>query len=220
MISTAMAAVNAAVVPSPSGQPDPERGDRDGDHHRHEHRGDAIGQALHGRLAGLRRGHQAGDLGERGVGADPGGPHDEPAAGVHGGAGDRVPGPTSTGTGLAGQHDCVDRRRALLDHAVGGDLLAGTHDEPVADHQIDDRDPDLDAVAQHGDVLRPEVEQRPQRGTGRALGPGLDVAPGEHEHGDDRGDLEVELLLAGAPLDLRLKVMVMPGMPASPQNRA
>ena len=53
---------------------------------------DPVGQALHRRLAGLGVLDEPGDLGQRGVGADPGGPHDQPAAGVDGGAGDGVAG--------------------------------------------------------------------------------------------------------------------------------
>ena len=49
------------------------------------------------------------------------------------------PGPTSTGHALAGQERGVDGRRALLDHAVGGHLLAGADDEAVADAQVLDR---------------------------------------------------------------------------------
>ena len=65
---------------------------------------------------------------------------------------------------LAGEQRRVDRGGALLDDAVGGDLLAGPDDEPVAHGELVDRDADLDAVAQDGDVLGAEVEQRPQRG--------------------------------------------------------
>ena len=77
---------------------------------------------------------------------------------------------------LAGEHRGVDRRRALDDDAVGGDLLARPHDEQVADRELVDRDAHLDAVAQDGDVLGAEVEQRPQRRPGRRLGAGLEVA--------------------------------------------
>ena len=104
------------------------------------------------------------------------------------------PGPTSTGHRLAGEQRGVDRRRAVLDDAVGGDLLARSHDEAVADGELVDRDALLDAVAQDGDVLGAELEQRPQRGAGAALGPGLEVAAGEDERRDAGGDLEVDLL--------------------------
>ena len=60
-------------------EPAGERQQREHDHDRHEDRGDAVGEPLHRRLAGLRRVDQARDLRERGVGADPRRAHDEPA---------------------------------------------------------------------------------------------------------------------------------------------
>ena len=131
------------------------------------------------------------------------------------------PGPTSTGTRLAGEQRGVDGRGALDDDAVGGDLLAGADDEAVADGELVDRDPHLGAVAEHGDVLGAELEQGPQGGAGAALGPGLEVAAGEDEHGDAGGDLEVDL--AGRPRRARRcseKPWVMPISPAVPRNRA
>ena len=94
--------------------------------------------------------------------------------------------------GLAGEQRGVDRRRALLDDAVGGHLLAGAHDEAVADGELVDRDALLGAVAEHGDVLGAELEQRLQGGAGASLGPGLEVAAGEDERRHAGGDLEVD----------------------------
>ena len=124
---------------------------------------------------------QAGHLGQLGVGADPGGAHHQPAAGVDGGADHASPGADLDRHGLAGQQRASTAERALDDHAVGGDLLAGADHEPVADRELVDRDADLDAVAQHRDVLGAELEQRAQRGAGPALGAGLEVAAGEEE---------------------------------------
>ena len=90
MISTATAAVNANVAPSPAPSQKPSVATRERDHDRHEHARDAVGEPLHRRLAGLRLGHEPGDLGERGVGADLRRAHDEPAAGVDGRARDLV----------------------------------------------------------------------------------------------------------------------------------
>ena len=71
MISTATAAVKAALAPSPPTEPDRRASRRRAPMHgRHEHRRDAVGQPLHRRLARLRLADQPGDLGERGVGAD------------------------------------------------------------------------------------------------------------------------------------------------------
>ncbi len=143
---------------------------------------------------------EAGDLGQLGVGADPRRPHDEPAAGVDGGTGDGVARPDLDRHRLAGEQRGVDRRRAVLDDAVGGDLLARPHDEAVADGELLDRDALLDAVAEDGDVLGAELEQRPQRGAGAALGPGLEVAAGEDERRDAGGDLEVDQARAHLPV--------------------
>ena len=109
------------------------------------------------------------------------------------------PGETSTGHRLAGEHAHVDGRRALLDDAVGGDLLARTHDEAVADRELLDRDAALGAVGvEHRDVLGAELQQRLERGARAALGLGLEVAPGEQEGRDDAGRLEVDLVGARA----------------------
>ena len=148
---------------------------------------------MHLGLAGLRVFDHPADLGERRVGADACGAHDEPAAGVDGRAGDGSPGADLDRDRLAGQQRGVDGRRAVLDDAVGCDLLAGTDDEPVADDELLDRDAHLDAVAEHGDVLGAELEQRLQRGARAALGACLEVAAGEDEHRHAGGDLEVDL---------------------------
>ena len=54
------------------------------DHDGHEDAGDPVGEPLHLGLAGLGVLDQPGHLRELGVGADPGGAHHEPAAGVDG----------------------------------------------------------------------------------------------------------------------------------------
>ena len=131
------------------------------------------------------------------------------------------PGPTSTGTGSPVSSEASIADVPSLDDAVGGDLLARADDEAVADGELVDRDALLDAVAEDGDVLGAELEQRLQGGAGASLGPGLEVAPGEDERRDAGGDLEVDQ--AGAHLRGRrsnVKPWVMPGTPASPRNRA
>jgi hypothetical protein len=81
------------------GQPGQQGGQRDGHHHRDEHRRDPVGQPLHRRLPVLGALDQAGDLVQLGVGADPGGPDHEAAAGVHAASGHASPAVTSAGTG-------------------------------------------------------------------------------------------------------------------------
>ena len=205
MISTATAAVNASVAPAPGSEPEAEGGDRQQDHDGDEHRGHPVGEPLDGGLAVLGVGDEPGDLGQGGVGADAGGADDDAAAGVDGGAGDVVAGGDLDRDALAGEQGGVDGRAAVLDDPVGGDLLAGADHEPVADGELVDRDPDLDVVAEHGDVLGAELEERLQRGAGAALGAGLEVAAGEDEHGDAGGDLEVDLVLAAAAFDAQVE---------------
>ena len=113
-------------------EPEAEGADGESDDDRHEHGRDLVGEALHRGFAVLGVGDESGDLGQGGVGADPGGAHDESSAGVDGGSGDGVAGGDFDGHRFAGQQRGVDRRAAFLDDAVGGDLLAGPDDEPVA----------------------------------------------------------------------------------------
>ena len=115
------------------------------------------------------------------------------AAGVDGGTDDGVTGADLDGDRFAGEHRGVDGGGALLDDSVGGDLLPGAYDEPVADRELVHRDAHLCPVAEDGDVLGAHVEQRPQRRTGLSLGAGLEVAAGDDEGGDGRGDFEVDV---------------------------
>ena len=193
--------------PVTGADPEAQRADGQGDHDRDEDPGDPVGQPLHLGLAVLGVLDQLGHLGELGVGADPGGADDEPAAGVDGRADDGVAEPDLDRHRLAGQHRRVHRGRALLDDAVGGDLLARADDEPVADGELLGGDPRLDARRrpQHGDVLRAELQQRPQGGAGPALGAGLEVAAGQDERGHAGGGLEVDVAGAVGALDGELE---------------
>jgi hypothetical protein len=174
-------------------QPPGECGERQGDHDRHEDRGHAVGEPLDGRLAGLGGGHQAGDLGECGVRADPGGADHEASAGVDGRADHGIARADFYGDGLAGEHAGVDGGGAFDDDAVGSDLLPGANDEEVADGELVRGDADLAAAAQDGDVLGAEFEQGAEGCAGAALGAGLEVAAEQDEDGDAGGDFEVEL---------------------------
>ena len=117
MISTATAAVNANDAALAGAEPEAERGDRERDDHRHEDRRDAVGEPLHRRLAGLRVGHQPGDLGERGVLADARRADDQPPAGVDRRARDRArrdrprPAPTRRSAATCRAPSCPPRRR-------------------------------------------------------------------------------------------------------------
>ncbi len=126
-------------------------------------------------------------------GADAGGPHDQAAAGVDGRTGDGVAVADLDRHGLAGEHRFVDRGHAGDDHAVGGDLLAGPDDELVADSQVLDSDQRLHAAPQDGDLLGAEFQQGPQGGAGAALGALLEVAAEQDERDHAGGDFEVDV---------------------------
>ena len=114
-------------------------------------------------------------------------------------AGELVTGADVDGERLPGDERGVDRAAALDDPAVGGDLLAGPHDEPVADHEVVDGDADLGrgpgrgVDALDGDVLGPEAEQAAQGVAGAVGGAGLEPAADEQEGRDDGGDLEPDV---------------------------
>ena len=118
-------------------QPDDERDDGDREDDRHEDARDAVGEALHVRLARLRLFDEPRHLRELGVVADARRADDEPPAGVDGRADHGIARADLDGHRLAGDHRGVDRRRARDDDAVGRDLLARAHDELVADAQLD-----------------------------------------------------------------------------------
>ncbi len=126
--------------PGARAEPEAEGGHGQADHDRDEDPGDAVREALHLGLAVLGVLDEAGHLRELGVGADPGGAHDEAPAGVDGRADDGVARSDLDRDGLAGQHAAVDRRAALGDLAVGGDGLARAYDEVVAHRELLDGD--------------------------------------------------------------------------------
>jgi hypothetical protein len=221
MISTATAAVKANVASSPAPSQKPSVAAAMPRTTGTKTPGDAVGQALYGRLARLRLGHEPPDLRERGVGTDARRADDQPAARVDRGARDLVARVLLDGYGLAGQQGLVDRARALLDHAVGGDLLARAHDEPVARAELLDGHAALGPVlAEHGDVLGAQLEQGGQRRPGAALGSRLEVSPGEQEDGDRGGDLEVDLVRAARPVGDEVEGHAHPGIAASPRTSA
>ena len=201
MISTATAAVNASPADDAREEPAAERQGREDDHGGHEDGRDPIREALHGSLAGLCLLDEAGDLGERGVGPDARRLDDEAAVRVDGGAGDfRAHGDLS-GRRLAGQERPVDRRLALDDDAVGGDLLTRADDEAIAHLERPDRDERLLAVPEHPRFLRAELQELLDRLRGAALRARLEVAPEQDQRRHDRAHLEVGLAFEAGDKD-------------------
>ena len=98
----------------------------------------------------------------------------------------RRPGPTSTGTGSPVSIDWSIAEPPVDDDAVGRDLLAGPHDEPVADARAPRPARHLDAVAQHARLLRAELEQGADRLARAPARPRLEEAPEQDQRRDHR----------------------------------
>ncbi len=175
-------------------EPEPEGGHGHRNHDGDEHRGHPVGQSLDGGLAGLRLGDQPGYLRELGVGTDSVRPDDQPSAGVHGRAHDRVLRSDLDRHALTGQHGGVHGRGAFDDDSVGGDLLARPDDEEFSDRELLDRHADLATVPEHRDILGAELQQGTQRRSCLTLGSVLGVTPREDEDGEAGGDLEVDVM--------------------------
>ncbi len=125
------------------------------------------------------------------------------------------PGPDLDRHRLAGDQRLVDRRGAALDDAVGRDLLPGPDDEAVADARAPRSATrrSLPSASSRATSLAPRSSSASQRRAGPALGALLEVAAGEDEGGDDGGDLEVDLVGAGAALGDQLERHLHPVHP-------
>ena len=124
-------------------QPEREDGGRQDENDRDEDGRHSIRQPLDGRLPGLRPLDQPGHLGELGVAPDPGRPHHQAPTGVDRGSDDPVARADLDRHALPRQHRLVDRRRAVLDHAIRGDLLPGPDNEAIAHDELCDRNASL-----------------------------------------------------------------------------
>ena len=170
MISTATAAVKAAAASPVSASQPASVASAIADHDGDEDRRDAVDEPLDRRLPRLRFGDEAGDLRQSRVGADLRRLDDEATRGVDRRTGDRGALPHLDGNGLAGQHRLVDCGEPLDHDPVGRDLLAGTDDEPVPDHELVDRHEHLGAVAQAR--ARPSPPARAAHGSPHRSGGG------------------------------------------------
>ncbi len=204
-------------------EPEAERGGGDRRDDGDEDAGDPVGQPLDGRLAGLRVGDQSRDLGQRGVGADLGRADDEPSADVDGRARRRrrrVPSRPGRTRRSAATRRPPRRPSSTMPSVATFSPGRTTKRWPTASCSMGMRR--LGAVVvEDDDVLGPELQQGLERGPGPALGARLEVAAGEDERDDDRGDLEVDVVQRrpSGP-GTRSKLIVMPVMPASPANSA
>ena len=113
--------------------PNDERQHRNGDHGGNEYRGDAVREPLHRRATALRICHERDDPREQRFGTDFLGKHRQRAGAVDGCAGDARANRLFHRHRFAAQHRFVHRAGAV-DHAtIDRDLLAGSHQQPIAD---------------------------------------------------------------------------------------
>jgi hypothetical protein len=145
--------------------------------------------------------------------------YDQPATRVDGGSDHLVTGRDFYRDGLAGEHARVDGGGPVDDLSVGPHLLPWPDDEEVADGQLVDRYADLPAVAQHRGVPRAQLKQRPHRLAGAPLRAGLEVAPGQQEHGHRGRDLEVDLVRARAAGRQQIKAHPHPGLTGAAEEQ-
>ena len=198
VMTTTVMAKSSASLTEPAGREPGQEGagaGDEGDEHQPE-RG-PVREPLSGRLGVLRLLHERHDLGQRGVGADLGGPDPQRAGGVDGGADDRVARRLVHGQALAGDHRLVDLGLAFLDDPVGGDLGAGPDQEQVSDDDLRRGDLDRFAVADDEGLGWRQVEERADGVVGAAAGAHLEPVPEQHERGQHRGRLVEHLTATG-----------------------
>ena len=187
-----------------AGEPEAKRGRGEHDDDRHEHSRYSVRKSLNRRFAGLCRLYQAGHVSKRGVGTDAGCANHQSPVGCDGGTRDGAVDGHFDGDTLAGDKAHVDRRRSLLDDAVGGDAFAWAHDEPVADTKGARRASLLATVRlQHVGVVGPQCQQCAQRAARAPLRAGLEPTPGKDECDGGTGDLEVQVMTVAALGDQR-----------------
>src|SRR5206468_2187427 len=130
--------------------------DCDEDDGGHEVARHAVGDTLDGRFRALRLLHEADDLRQHRIGADPGRPHAEGARLIYRRADYGVAGLFGDRHRLTRYHRFVDRRTAVDDLAIDRDLLARPDDNDVAGGDVLDRQLALVAVAD--DARRPRLQ--------------------------------------------------------------
>ncbi len=124
------------------------------------------------------------------------------------------PGTDFEGNRLTGEQRSVDRRRAVFDHTVGGDLVTGPHHEAIADDERVDSDAVLGVViAEHDDVLGAQLEQGTKRRSGVALGAGLQVAAGEDQRRHPGSDLQEDLARRHVAVGDQAEAVLQAGFP-------
>ena len=174
-------------------QPTHKRDDRTQHHHRHEDCAHPVGQSLHRCLARLSVLYESGDVSQGCVATHASGAHHQSAAHVDSATGNGGVAAHIDRHAFTGEHRCIHCRCAVDDNTIGGDLLAGTHHKRVANAQLSNWHQHFNRATKHRCFLGTNIEQSAQCRTRSALGAGLEIAPGEHEHHHRRGHLEIQL---------------------------
>ena len=174
-------------------EPHHEGGNGDEQHSRHEPASDCVGQPLYGCLGGLGLADQPDDLGEHRVAADLGGPHPERAGLVQSRADHDIAGRFGHRHRLAGHHRLVHTGAPVEDLAVDWHLLAGTHQDDVARHDVLHGNLHGGAVALDPGGPRLQADEASDGFAGAGLGACFEETA-EQDQGDDHPDrLEVHV---------------------------
>ena len=161
----------------------------DGEDDGHKYGSHAVRQALDGGLGSLRLLHHADNAGEDGIGSNSGRAHAQQAVLVDGRTDHLVALTLLHRHALAGDHRLIDQRAAGEDHAVDGNLLAGPHDQIIADTYVLDGQLDLVPIAQCVGGTRLQTAEFLQRFVGLPLRAGLQVLAQENQGDNQRGGI-------------------------------
>ena len=151
-----------------------------------------VGQALDWRAAALGLGYRPYDLGQQGVGPNPGRAQDQRSGSVDGAAGYRAAALFRGGHGLPGQHGLIHRAVAFLYLAVHRNLLARSDAQAVAGLDLLQRQLFLaPAFPEAPGGLGGQTEQGPDRPSGGLSRAQLQHLTQQHQGDDHRRRFEV-----------------------------
>ena len=175
-------------------------GPDEGGDHQHQRRivADVLVHDPHERELGLFRGeNQFADPAEGGVLARAGDLHLEGAVEIHRAGEDLFARALVDRERFTGDGGLVDRALPAEDDAVGGDVVARTDADDIANRQGAGGDLLLAAGDEAAGAGGGDLDERFDRGAGAGGGAGLDDLAEQHEEGDDAGGAEIPLGRAG-----------------------
>ncbi|MBS1271717.1 MAG: hypothetical protein MAGBODY4_00849 [Candidatus Marinimicrobia bacterium] len=159
--------------------------------HRHEHAGNPVGELLDRHLGALRLFHHPDDLAQEGLLADLSGADFQYPVLINRRANNLIIFGLFDGHGFAGGQRLVHTAKAVDNHAIGGNLFAGTHNHDVALLQLPDRNTVFFSIVLDTGLFSLKGEQLFNRLGGASLGLGLHVASCKmkrHDHSGDAGE--------------------------------